>query len=112
MMLMVCAADTHPLAVALTLMTAVCVVVPLLIVLKLLILPVPDVARPTDVLLLVQLMTALVGLAEKVILPVGFAAHNTTLLAGMVSVGGLGSLRLMGPAILDTHPFSVTLISV
>jgi hypothetical protein len=112
MMLMVCGADTHPLAVALTLMTAVCVVVPLLTALKLLMLPVPDAASPTEVLLLVQLMTALVGLAEKLILPVGFAAHTTTLLAGMVSVGGLGSIRLIGPAILDTHPFSVTLILV
>ena len=112
MMLMVCVADTQPLSVALTDIFEVCTVVPLLIALKLLMLPVPDAAIPTEVLLLVQLIVALVGLAEKVMLPVGFVAHTTTLLAGMVSVGGLGSLRLMGPAILDTHPFSVTLISV
>ena len=111
MMLMFCAADTHPLSVAVTERLAVCTDVPLLTALKLLILPVPEVASPIEALLLVQLIVALAGLAEKVILPVGFVAHTTTLLAGMVSVGGLGSLSAIGPNTLDTQPFSVTLIS-
>ena len=110
MMLLVCTADTHPLSVAVTERLAVCTDVPLLTALKLLILPVPEVASPIEALLLVQLIVALAGLAEKVILPVGFVAHTTTLLAGMVSVGGLGSLSAIGPNTLDTQPFSVTLI--
>ncbi len=109
-MLRVCAAEVHPLELALTVRTAVWVVVPLLMALKLVMLPVPDAASPMEVLLLVQLMMAPVGIAEKLILPVGLVAQTTTLLAGMVSVGGLGSDRLMAARVLDVHPSRVTLI--
>jgi type III secretory pathway component EscU len=108
MMLIVCEADTQPFSVALTDIVAVCVVVPLLMALKLVILPVPEAASPMEVLLLVQLMTALVGLAVKLILPVGCVAHTTTLFEGIVNTGGLGSVNVIGPIILEVQPLSVT----
>ena len=108
MICMVIGAETQPDEVAVTVRVAACTVVPLLMALKLFILPVPDAASPMDVLLLVQLMTAFVGLAEKVILPVGCVAHTTTLFEGIVNTGGLGSVNVIGPIILEVQPLSVT----
>ena len=78
---------------------------------KLAILPVPEAARPMAVLLFVHLMVAVDGTAEKVMVPVALAAH-TVRSPGMVSVGGLGLFKVIGPSVLDTQPFSVTLIFV
>jgi hypothetical protein len=108
MICMIFGAEIHPDEVAVTLRVAVCKVVPLLMALKLFMLPVPDAASPMEVLLFVQLMTALVGLAEKVILPVGCVVHTTTLFEGIINAGGLGSVNVIGPIILEVQPLSVT----
>ncbi len=89
-------------------MVAVCTVVPLLIALKLFMLPVPDAASPMEVLLFVQLMMDPVGVAEKLILPDGCVAHTTTLFEGIINAGGLGSVNVIGPIILEVQPLSET----
>ena len=75
-------------------------------------LPVPVAASPIVVLLLVQLMLAVDGLAEKLMAPVAAPAQSSRSLAGIVSVGGLGSVKEIGPSTFDLQPFSVTEISV
>ena len=77
--------------------------------LKLAMLPVPLAANPIDAFVFVQLIVAPVD-ALNVIAPVGLAAHTTTSLDGMVSVGGFGSLSVIGPNVFDEHPFNVTMI--
>ena len=105
----VCGALTHPFRVDVTVSVATCWPLVLLIVLKLAILPVPDAARPMLVFVFVQLIVAPVD-ALNVIAPVGLPAHTTTSLEGIVRDGGFGSLKVIGPTIFDTHPFSVTVI--
>ncbi len=109
-MRIVFAAELHALAIAVTLIVAVCTVVVLLTAVKLAMLPVPEAASPIVVLLLVQLKLE-VGVAEKVMVPVALAAHSV-MSPGMVSVGGLGFTSVIGPRLLDTQPFKVTLILV
>ena len=106
------AALVQPACVAVTVMLAVTTDVVLLTAVKLAILPVPDAPKPIEVLLLVQLMLAVDGLALKLMAPVGLPAHTTMSAAGIVNAGGLGSDKVNGPTLLEGHPFRVTLISL
>jgi hypothetical protein len=110
-MRIVLTAEVQLLAMAVTLSVAVCTLVVLLTAVKLAIFPVPEAARPIEVLLFVHLIDAVEGTAENVIVPVALAAH-TVRSPGMVSAGGLGLLRVIGPSVFDTQPFSVTLMLV
>jgi hypothetical protein len=107
--LIVCGALEHPFSVAVTVSVAICCTLVLLIALKLEILPVPDAASPIVVLVFVQLIVAPED-ALNVIVPVALPPHTTTSLEGIVSIGGFGSLSVIGPNVFDEHPFNVTMI--
>jgi hypothetical protein len=72
-------------------------------------LPVPVATNPIVVFVFVQLIVAPVD-ALKFIAPVALPPHTTTSLEGIVSVGGFGSLSVIGPNVFDEHPFNVTMI--
>ena len=72
-------------------------------------LPVPLATNPIDVLVFVQLIVAPED-ALNVIAPVALPPQTTTSLEGIVSVGGFGSLSVIGPNVFDEHPFNVTVI--